>query len=330
MEEVLNRLKSYLPSEIYRSLQLLPEEYAKAVTEIRLRLERPSSITVGNKNLPLIHYNTGQSLCMNREEMEFCFKKICENSIYKYVSEIKNGYITLPGGSRVGFCGTRVENGMIKDISAICFRISKSILNAAHEIYPAILKNGKIQSSLIVGEPGCGKTTVLSDLAHKLSEEGYRVAVVDERSEIAAVHNGIPQKATGRFCDVLDGYPKGEGMMIALRSLSPQALVCDEIGSAQDVQAMLQAMNAGVPVIASAHAEDLTTLMQRPQLRTLIDSGAIEQLFLLEGAAKPGKLKQIKRAFELYEDFLNTTDADRGGMVRTHVHAGTKNKDSDS
>lgn len=303
MCDTICMLKKYLPLVLYDSIEHLATQQRKEISEIRLRLERPSSVTIRNKNVLLIDYSCGNPIILNDVDMALCFKKICENSIYKYENEIKNGYITLHGGCRVGFCGTRTEGGFIKDVSSISFRVSKSIADAASEIYPLLTEHGRICSSLIISRPCAGKTTILTDISCKLANDGYRVAIVDERCEIAAVYKGKPQKDVGKLCDVLDNYPKGEGMMIALRSLSPQVLICDEIGSSEDVNAMIQAMNAGVPVIASAHADDAQGFLLRPQLKFLVDSGAAEKLFFLEGPHRPGKLKQVLSVKELYENF---------------------------
>ncbi len=301
MSDTIDHLKKYLPSSLCDSIDHLTLEQRKCISEIRLRLNRACSVTIANENHILLDYKTGNKLILNETDMSHCFKKICENSIYKYEKEIKNGYVTLSNGCRVGFCGTRTDNGFIKDISSISFRVAKHIENAGEEIYPLLFKDKMICSSLIVSQPCAGKTTILSDLANKLSQGGYRVAIVDERGEIAAVHHGQPQKQVGQMCDILDNYPKGEGMMIALRSLSPQVLICDEIGSAEDVSAMMQAMNAGVPVIASAHADDPLHLLSRPQIKFLIDNGAIQRFFFLEGPHLPGKLKHSFSIEEIYE-----------------------------
>lgn len=301
MSDIIDGLRYYLPVEVYDSLAHCSTDKRSEINEIRLRLKRACSITISNRNEILINYKTAKSIELDEEEIHRCFKRICENSIYKYENEIKNGYITLPNGCRVGFCGSRTESGLIKDISSISIRISHNIDNAGNEIFPLLFENNEVVSSLIVSLPCAGKTTILTDIAYKLSEQKLRVAIVDERGEIAAAHRGVPIKNVGGLCDILDNYPKGEGMMIALRSLSPQVLICDEVGSSEDVTAMMQALNAGVPVIASAHAGDACQLMKRPQLRYLVDNGAIQKFFFLEGPMHPGKLKSVVRAEELYE-----------------------------
>ena len=301
MRKELAELKTYLPKDVFESLSHFSDEKLQSIQEIRLRLGRLCSVSIGSKNEILINYQTGKALCQDEFQMQSCFKRICENSLYKYESEIKSGYITIAGGYRVGFSGSRTENGLIKDISSINIRLSRNVKDAAKEIFPYLMENQNIYSSLIVSLPCAGKTTILTAVARKFSEIRKRVVIIDERGEIAATHHGIPQKDVGSMCDVLNNYPKGEGMMIALRSLSPQVLICDEIGSKEDVSAMLQAMNAGIPVIASAHAADPIQLMGRPQIRYLIENGGIERFFFLEGPSQPGKLKTMLTVEELYE-----------------------------
>ena len=301
MADLFIHLKKYLPHNVLESIQILTEETKDKISEIRLRLSRACTITIGNENVVLLN-KSGNTLFLDENEISDCFKNICENSVYKYESEIKKGYITLNGGFRVGFCGTKSESGFVKDISSLNFRISKDIENASKDIYPLLFDDEKIYSSLIISSPCAGKTTILSDIARKLSRKKIRVSIVDERCEIAAVHKGRPQKDVGDYCDVLDNYAKGEGMMIALRSLSPQVIICDEIGSDEDVKAMIQAMNAGVPVIATAHGDSLSSFVHRPQMQQLIKSGAVERLFFLTGAHQPGVLRQMFDVRGLYEN----------------------------
>ena len=150
---------------------------------------------------------------------------------------------------------------------------------------------------------------MLSDLVRVLSEKGYRSAVIDERGEIAASYRGLPQKDLGALADVMDGYPKPYGMMVALRTMSPQVLVCDEIGTAEETEQMLEAMNAGVPVLATAHAKDEEELFNRPQIRRLLDAGAISKIVLLKGARAPGKIRKVMTVNHYDdEDFWSSTD----------------------
>ena len=291
----LNNIYKYLPERIIKSINQ-NKKHLKNISEIRLRASRASSITVFNENILLLDEKQ-KPIKVSSEELDDIFFRICQMSVYKYDNEIKNGYITLNGGSRVGICASAVntsgEISTIKDISSLNFRISKTIINASKEVFESIYQDDKIYSTLIVSEPCGGKTTMLTDIANNLSKNGIRSVVVDERGEIASCYMGVPQKDVGQFCDVLDGYSKGDGMMIALRCLSPQAIICDEIGSKSDVDAMMEAMNAGVPVIATAHASNENELLSRPQIEFLINSGAIVKIIILKGQASPGKIKKV-------------------------------------
>jgi stage III sporulation protein AA len=165
--------------------------------------------------------------------------------------------------------------------------------SGGEKLLPKLLCEGKFCSTLIVSEPCGGKTTLLTDLVRELSKSGFRTAVIDERGEIASTVQGIPQKDLGALADILDGYPKPYGMMVALRTLAPQVLVCDEIGTDEEAEKMLEAMNAGVPVLATAHAKDEEELFNRPQIKRLTDAGAISKIVLLKGAKAPGKVRKV-------------------------------------
>lgn len=302
----------YFNDSVVKSILSLPQSTLDKISEIRLRCMRAVSVTVGNKNIILKNIDTDRPLVLDEKEMYDIFIKLCQGSVYKFENQIRSGFITIAGGHRVGFCGSIVYDRdkvvTVNHISSLSFRVSRQIKNAAREIIGNLINDGKIYSALIVSEPCGGKTTILSDLSRLLSNAGYRCAVVDERGEICSTFCGTPQKDVGMLTDVLDGYGKGEGMMTALRSLSPQVIICDEVGTHSDAEAMLEAMNAGVPVIASAHARNEEELMSRPQIERLVDNGAIDKIFFLKGSAHPGVLKKIITVNNYDEDNWNSDD----------------------
>ncbi len=307
-----NEIYPYLGQKLSRYIEKLPTSTLCNISEIRLRAGGAVSVTVGNKNI-IVHNENNEPLTLSLSENTEVFTRLCGGTVFKYENQIKNGYITIQGGHRVGFCGTAVYEGdkivTVKDITTVTFRISRQIKNAAREIIGNIINNDKIYSALIVSEPCGGKTTILSDLARLISNMGKRCAVVDERGEICSVFDGVAQKEIGNLTDILNGYSKGDGMMTALRCLSPQLIICDEIGSRADTDAMLEAMNAGVPVIATAHATNEDDLLGRPQIERLIDYGAVDKIFFLQGNANPGVLRKVITVNRYDEDSWNSDDS---------------------
>ena len=297
----------YIKNDWAELIKKQPKELLSRSTELRFRAGHGCSLTCGEGNYLV------EGIQVTVEDMEELFAEICRGAAYRFEKQVENGYIPLPGGHRVGICGSYVEDesGMIRlrDISSINFRICREITGIAEALFPKLLCDGKFCSTLIVSEPCGGKTTLLTDLVRVLSDHGYRTAVIDERGEIASSYRGMPQKELGALADVLDGYPKPYGMMVALRTLSPQVLVCDEIGSANETERMLEAMNAGVPVLATAHAKDEEELFNRPQIKRLTDAGAISKVVLLKGAKAPGKIRKVMTVNPYDdEDFWCSTD----------------------
>lgn len=285
----------------------LPMPFKAHTHEIRLRVGQPVALSqaqcdvfVSQSGTPCFSNRAGL-LQAARTDLEDAFRLICNSSVYSHQQEIRSGFITLTGGHRAGICGTAVvqqgEVTNIRDISSINLRIAQEIPGAANEAAAAAAQDGHVDGMLIVGPPGCGKTTVLRDLARQLSSglrggKNFRVAVVDERGELAATWCGCPQNDLGPCCDVLDGYPKGEGIRQAVRCLAPDVVICDEIG-AEDARAVIEGLNAGVAVIASAHAASMAELTARPYLRALLGTGAFRKAVLLAGRDTPGRVAAI-------------------------------------
>ncbi|MCL2573186.1 MAG: stage III sporulation protein AA [Defluviitaleaceae bacterium] len=219
--------------------------------------------------------------------------KLSNHSLYAYDNEIKNGFITIAGGHRMGLAGrVTVEHGRIKTIkhiSGLTIRVARQIIGAADSIFPEIV-NGGIRSTMIVSPPGCGKTTILRDAIRRLSLAGYNVAVVDERSEIGGCYMGVTQNDLGPRTDVLDAAPKAEGMMLALRALSPQVVAVDEIGSIEDIVAIENMARCGVAVICTLHGKDIDDLKKRPNLASVLANSIFERYIFLTDKPKIGKI----------------------------------------
>ncbi len=304
----VSALFSYLEDAWISALCQQPKELLERATELRFRVGRGCTLTCGEGNYPV------NGIHVTSADMEKMLNRICRGAVYQFETQIENGYIPLPGGHRVGICGTYTKNESgavrLRNYSSMNFRICRDIVGGAESLFPKLLCDGRFCSTLIVSEPCGGKTTLLTDMVRILSKHGYRSAIVDERGEIASVFQGNAEKDLGALADVLDGYPKPYGMMIALRTLAPQVLVCDEIGTAEETEKMLEAMNAGVPFLASAHAKDEEELFNRPQIKRLLDVGAISKIVLLKGAKAPGKIRKVLTVNQYDdEDFWCSSDS---------------------
>ncbi len=225
-------------------------------TELRLRENRPVSITFDGKNIALAERLTA-------EEISECAAKLCRGSVYAHGDTIKEGYISVGGGVRVGVCGTLAPDGRgVREFTSLNIRLPHIVRGVCEPLIKSCLQDGKIRSALIYSVPGEGKTTLLRDAAAKFGGElSRRVCIVDSRGELY-----IEELFRDTLCDVLSGYPKGVGIEIATRTLSPELIVCDELGGETETRAILQAQNSGVPIIASAHASSVSELLSRPNI----------------------------------------------------------------
>lgn len=239
----------YFPSNICNLLKKeINEDIIKNLQEIRIRCNRPIILKLKNKD-KIIDY------IINQCELLQVLEKICNNSIYAYKNQICNGFITVKGGHRIGITGTAVIEGEkvinLKYINGLNFRIAREVLNCSEKIIGQIIdkENNTIYNTLIVSPPGKGKTTMLRDIIRKISNGisefnflGKNCGVIDERGEIAAMYHGIPQNDIGIRTDVIENISKAKGMKMLIRSMTPEIIACDEIGSKEDIEAIKEAL----------------------------------------------------------------------------------------
>ncbi|MFR5852867.1 MAG: ATPase, T2SS/T4P/T4SS family [Lachnospiraceae bacterium] len=276
-----------LPKAAARPLNALPEG---SLREIRVRAGQ--SIRLSTRQ--------GETICPcepTPQQVAQMAEALCEHALYARAEEQRSGFVTLRGGHRMGLCGRVICQGQsiraLRDISSFCIRIAGQWRGAADGLIGQLTdENGFCRSTLIVGLPGMGKTTLLRDSLRRLSEAGRRVCVVDERSEIAAMCDGLPQLEVGPCTDVLDGCGKEAGLRWLLRSLSPEVLVTDELSDTLDAQAALEAIRSGVSMLATVHGRDLDSVCGRNTLYPLIRDRAFERYAVLD-VHEVGKLAGI-------------------------------------
>lgn len=306
---------SGLPPRLRGVLEKLPQSAKRSATEVRLRVDKPIMLVCPGQHWFVdqksqMHNIPGGCFPVTPQEIADAILSICSYSVHSHQDEMRNGYISLRGGHRAGICGTAVLSDgriqAIREVTSINLRIARDIRGAADEVMQHTFRQ-EMGGVLIGGPPSSGKTTILRDLARQLASgttgRYLKVAVVDERGELGAVYEGVPQNDLGPGCDILSGYPKGEGILTAIRTLSPQVIICDEIGGQEDVTGMLDGLRCGVRVVASAHAESLAELLEKKQITRLLLEGAFSTILMLGDADHPGQVREIIRREELlYED----------------------------
>ncbi len=271
-------LFEYFPQTVCKALEKVEND--ACLNEIRFRVKQKIQLVYAGHDVLLDHV-------VSEQECRVLLELLCEHSVYAKADDLKNSFVTLPKGYRVGVCGSHnCEDGKIGSLTTASFfnyRIARECKGAAKEAMQYISDGKALHSTLIISAPGVGKTTLLRDAARLISSGKYgrKVCIADERSEIAGAKDGVPFLDVGERTDVMDGCPKAQAMMSMVRTMSPDVIITDEIGSFEDANAVKAAAACGVCVIASAHASSISELLERPFVNELIKTNTFDNVLLL-------------------------------------------------
>lgn len=269
---------------------------AEDLQEIRLRAGMPTAVWIANRESFVdlqgrIVDRPEKAARSSADELEELLKHLCRYSVYAFADEIRQGFLTVQGGHRAGLAGQVIldQDGRIKNMKYIRYlniRIAHEVKGVSDKTLPFLYNQGEVLNTLIISPPGCGKTTMLRDLVRNISGgtaygRGRNVGLVDERSEIAGSYLGIPQNDIGIRTDVMDACPKREGMMMLIRSMAPDVLAVDELGNAEDVEAMHRAVRCGCKMLATIHSYSLEEVSRKSYMRTVMEERLFDRYLLL-------------------------------------------------
>ena len=297
-----------LPNNLVTMISAISFAQLADLTEIRLRINQPLLLVLGNRDISVstmgrVVEDYNESYLCNQDDIHKTLQLISKNSLYAFEHEIKMGFLTIDGGHRIGLAGQAIMDAgdvkSLKNITCLNIRIAREIKGCADLIMPYIItRGGHVLNTLIISPPRCGKTTILRDLIRQISMgskmyKGLQVGVVDERSEIAACKNGIRTVDLGIRTDVLDACPKAIGMLMLIRSMSPSVVATDELGRAEDIHAVHEALNAGVSVLTTVHGKDINELLYRPHVKELLQNKYFHRYVVLDDNPCVGTIKKI-------------------------------------
>ncbi len=284
-----------LPFHLRERARALMKQDRECAEELRLRAGHPMTAVLPDGEVALGGEN------VKRNDLELLVETATGASVHSAREQLRAGFLTVRGGYRIGLCGSvYLAEGRVAGFGAFssaAIRISREVRGVAEGIMPSLTRGGEFRSTLIIAPPGAGKTTLLRDVVASLSDgagklPGLRVALADERGEVAAMTDGRAQMYVGRRTDVLDACPKAEAVIMLLRSMSPQVVALDEITAPEDIEAVKMARNCGVALLATAHGTGIADLRSRPLYRPLFEEGVFASYVVI-------RVQNGKRVYEV-------------------------------
>ncbi len=284
---MIEHVTKVLPLSISEAISILKNK--EDITEIRLRVDKLLKVYMGNREKTL-------DITVTKQDLVQVLSNISSNSIYSVQNDINKGFITIEGGNRIGIAGEvvivdgKIKN--IKDISSMNIRVAKEYIGSSFKVIDSVIKDGRIQNTIIVSPPGLGKTTLLRDVVRVLSESGYNISVVDERGEIAAMWQGRPTLNIGDRTDIISFVDKALGMQMAVRSLNPDVVCTDEIGNKADADAIKYLCKCGVSFVTTMHGDSLKDVMAG-DMKEIIQGGYLDNVIILSNKEGIGSIDKI-------------------------------------
>lgn len=307
--DCFDNVLEYVAQDIRIILLSISNDAKSKIEEIRLRNGCPLSIYMDGRDYFVTENNEltqaiDKGYIVTNEDINNSFQLITNHSIYAYSEDIRKGYITITGGHRVGIGGRVIydNNGieMINSMSSLNIRVARQKRGVSDKVISFLLDSYKNPyNTLIISPPQCGKTTLLRDIVRNLSNgkkdsyRGFKISLIDERSEIAGLYNGRSQLDVGVRTDVLDGCLKSDGIMIVIRAMSPDIIAVDEIGGAKDIDAIHEALRAGIKLIATIHGDGLEDIRHRMKLDRIIEERIFQRIIVLDKSDGVGTIRHI-------------------------------------